>query len=323
MTERTRNFWVGVTSLFGILGLAFMLLLFGYVPDLIRGGYSITVELPSASGLHEGGIVTFRGIEVGQVKSVQLNQPPDPGVLATLNINEDIRLPANVYAVLEGSVFGTSARLALHADGWNDNDGPPQTLATDGSAVITGTSASAAQTFDQLSLQLTRLTDEWVEVGANLNALIEPRNADAVDAGDVLGNASTVLARLDKRLAELEEVMAGVDRYVNDPQMYADFQAAAANARQLTGKLNEQLPEDIAALRTRYLALADDLNAAITTLRQSLDATRRGDNTVGKLLTDPTLYDNMNDSFERLQTALDELRLLLEKWKAEGLPVQF
>ena len=48
-----------------------------------------------------------------------------------------------------------------------------------------------------------------------------------------------------------------------------------------------------------------------------------GKGAMGKLLNDPALYDNLNDTAERIGQTADELKLLIEKWKAEGLPVQF
>ncbi|MCC6679813.1 MAG: MCE family protein [Phycisphaeraceae bacterium] len=323
MNERRQNMAVGLTTLLGIGGLIFLLLLFGYLPDIIRGGYLVEVELNQAPGLNPGGIVTYRGLEVGVVKKVQLKTPPAIGVVATLNINEGIKLPANVAAVLEGSVFGTNAQLALYADLWPETNGPLTLLPTDGSAVISGSSSSAVETFAELTSQIKTLSDEWTLVGRNLNALLELRDPEAVDQGDLLANASTVIIRLDQRLAELKQVMAGVDRYVNDEQLLADFKATAANTRDLTGKLSEQLPQDIAALRQRYVALADDLSAAVASAKGAIDAARQPDGTLGKMLVDPSLYDNMNDTFIRLQTAIDEMRLLVEKWKSEGLPVRF
>jgi len=322
MNERQQNIAVGLTTLLGLCGLAFMLLLFGWVPALIRGGYGVTVELPSAAGLHVDGVVTYRGIEVGKVTSVALNPPPASGVTASLIINEDVELPANVVAVLEGSIFGTNAQLALRADEWN-GDGPVEFLPTDGSAVIKGSSSSAVETFAQLSQQIGTLSEEWVKVGQNINALLEPRDVAAVDAGDTIGNAATVMARLDQRLAEIEGVLAGIDQYVNDPQLWDDVHATAKNTRALSDKLSNQVPGDITAVRNSVVKVADDLSKTIASLNETLEAARRPDGTLGKLLVDPALYNNMNDTFQRTQQAIDELRLLIEKWKDEGLPIQF
>lgn len=107
-----------------------------------------------------------------------------------------------------------------------------------------------------------------------------------------------------------------------------DVRIDMPNARGLTDKLtasvdrlSNSLSDGVSALRSRYVALADDLAGAVGSLRAFADSARTG--TVGKLVKDPALYDNLNDATERLQKALDDLRLLVQKWKAEGLPVRF
>jgi len=319
MNERRQNIAVGITALLGIFGLLFMLLLFGYVPSWLREGYKVTVEMDEAGGLHQGGIVTYRGIEIGLVESVQLIDPPDTGVITIISINDDIKLPVNTQAMLHASMFGSSSTLALDADDWPQDQGPLSFLNNDGSAIITGESFSMTDMINSVAVQVESLSDEWTQVGRNLNLLLEPREIRDVDEGSILGNAATVVARFDARLAQIKTVIAGIESYVNDPQLLTDLKATAANAKQLT----TDAPEYLQSLRDRYIALADNISVTVTSLKKTLDMTRSPDGTVGKLLSDPQLYNNINDAFERLQTAIDEMRLLVEKWKDEGLPVQF
>ncbi|MCG8510359.1 MAG: hypothetical protein MI741_14120, partial [Rhodospirillales bacterium] len=77
------------------------------------------------------------------------------------------------------------------------------------------------------------------------------------------------------------------------------------------------------ALKKSYVKLADDLSEAVVSMQNLVNQMSEGEGTVGKLVKDPKLYDNLNDAAERLNTALDEIRLLVEKWKKEGLPIQF
>ena len=69
--------------------------------------------------------------------------------------------------------------------------------------------------------------------------------------------------------------------------------------------------------------MADDLSKSIEQANKLLAAANSGKGTVGKLVYDPALYENLDDSAKRLQLMIDEARLLIEKWKKEGLPIQF
>ena len=58
------------------------------LPNYLFGGghYRVTLHLPTAGGLYAGGNVTYRGVEVGRVESVQLT---DSGVDAVLSLNSE------------------------------------------------------------------------------------------------------------------------------------------------------------------------------------------------------------------------------------------
>ncbi|WP_102143251.1 MCE family protein [Mycobacterium hubeiense] len=59
------------------------------------GRYTVTVQLPQAGGLYERGNVTYRGYNVGEVKSVHLT---DTGVEADMLLDSDIKIPSDVNA---------------------------------------------------------------------------------------------------------------------------------------------------------------------------------------------------------------------------------
>ncbi|MCX2932324.1 MlaD family protein [Mycobacterium sp. CVI_P3] len=75
-----------------VMGLQFLKLpakLFGV------GRYSVTMQLPESGGLYGTGNVTYRGVEVGRVQSVKLN---DSGVAAVLSLKSGIDIPSDLKA---------------------------------------------------------------------------------------------------------------------------------------------------------------------------------------------------------------------------------
>ncbi|TPG36428.1 MCE family protein [Mycolicibacterium hodleri] len=83
-----------VVSLVGLTIMAF-----GYiqVPSLFFGigRYTVTLELPEASGLYKRGNVTYRGTEVGLIENVTLT---DTGVQAELSLDSDVKIPSDLVA---------------------------------------------------------------------------------------------------------------------------------------------------------------------------------------------------------------------------------
>lgn len=333
MSEKTVNIIVGVTALVGLAGTMFLLLLFGHVPSWMESGYEVIVRIDNASGLTNDSRVRLSGIDIGRVISVRLRGGTQQGVEAVTLINEDVRIPAGVRVKAESPLLGSSPTLAFEVDHLSEQQ-MAQSLPTDGSAVLEGVSLTLvsqlagqleaaihepARKFAQLTDSFNRLSTEWTAVGSNLNRLIEVRSVDEVDSGKVGANLATVLTRADDRLRQLQSALEGLNQWTSDSSLREDVAATAANAKQLT----QSLGQSVDRLTKRYVAVADDLTGVVETMRVVLAKAQSGEGTIGKLFHDPALYDNLNDSAQRLEITLDEMRLLVQKWKAEGLPLQF
>jgi phospholipid/cholesterol/gamma-HCH transport system substrate-binding protein len=85
---------VGAVALAGV-GLMFFPILNLQAKWFGVGRYTVTVELPQAGGLYDRANVTYRGYNVGQVKSVELT---DTGVEAKALLDSDIKIPSDLNA---------------------------------------------------------------------------------------------------------------------------------------------------------------------------------------------------------------------------------
>jgi virulence factor Mce-like protein len=91
-----------IASIIGVLAMVFFYM---QVPTLLGiGKIKVTLELPEAGGLYRFGNVTYRGVEVGKVTSVELTRD---GAKAMLSLNTSPKVPANLTAaVLSVSAVG-------------------------------------------------------------------------------------------------------------------------------------------------------------------------------------------------------------------------
>lgn len=323
MTQRSYNITVGLTMLLSLLGLAFMVFQFSDVSRWGEGSYVVTIELSDAGGINAGAHVYLNGITVGRVETIKLHEPPQYQVTATARIRRNMRLPIGVRAQVNRPPIGGNARLELDLSKISA-DRSQQWLPTDGTAIVSGnktpdvasqfarglndTMAEPIRQIGRITERFEELSQQWIEVGMYISQLVAPRDTKQVDHGNATGNLATVLARADQRLAELRVTLEGMNQWVNDPELHQDARATAANARNLT---------------QRHFALADDLSKAVASMRQMINDAHHGQGTIGKLIHVPDLYNNLNDTAERFGVMADELKLLVEKWKVEGLPIQF
>ena len=318
MNERGRNLIVGGTVLAGLAGFIFLLLIFGYLPRFLQSGYHVEIELEDAVGVNPGSRVDLAGIDVGEVETISFRQPFDGGVLVEARIKDTIDIPATAVVVVEKELLGGSSTLKFVVEG--NGEAISDFLPRDGTARVLGGPGALANAFggfQQMGEDFARLSEEWSGVGAKLNAFLGGETA--ADAAGPMGGMMRVIAGLESRLTEIESVVAGMDHYVNDPQLREDIAATGANARKLTAEASESLAE----VKVRTLAAVSNLSKVLAEAQQAMAKANTGEGTMGKTLNDPALYDNLNDAALRIGTAVDEVQLLLDKWKAEGVPINF
>lgn len=337
-----RNLAVGLTTLAGVVGLAVLMLVFGYVPQLTKETYPLRIRMDSSGGLNPDAKVTLAGIDVGSVSKVRFAEGgPAAGVVVIAEINSQYRIPEGSEVRVTRPLLGGGSIAHIHPPALNGTDAAKlASLPTDGTATLPGRTASMLpeleeplQSFAAITEDFRNLADEWKGVGNNLNDLLAGRDLTAVDAGEAVANLNTLIQRIDARVAEAKQVMRGVQDLAGDEQMRDNIRRTIRNAADVSEAVGDtvrtaqdtlvEAREDFDDLKKRIVVVADDLSAAIGDARVVLRQAGEGEGTVGELLNDPKLINNLNDAATRLQKLLDESRLLIQKWKSEGLPVQF
>ncbi len=82
-----------IASIIGVLAMVFF---YVQVPTLLGiGRMTVTLELPAAGGLYRFSNVTYRGVEVGKVTSVELTRD---GAKAVMSLNSSPKIPADLQA---------------------------------------------------------------------------------------------------------------------------------------------------------------------------------------------------------------------------------
>jgi phospholipid/cholesterol/gamma-HCH transport system substrate-binding protein len=94
------------------------------------GQYTLYADLPASGGLYKNANVTYRGIEIGKVTSVE---PTEHGAQATMSIDDRFKIPIDASA----NVHSVSAIGEQYLD--LVSTGNPQQYFRDGQTIITGT----------------------------------------------------------------------------------------------------------------------------------------------------------------------------------------
>ena len=246
MRRSVRDAIVGFTLIGGIVGFASTALWLRGV-RLEASHWSLTARFNDAAGLAERSPVTYRGILVGSVRSIEVT--PE-AVVAELEINQaDLRLPLPVTATVgSASLLGGSARVALVSSGTPlPPDAPvPQapgcqpTLQLCNGGIVVGQEIPSLSTVTATMQELlAQVQDEQVipNVAASLEqieASTKEFEALTLQLQDELAKAAPVIRNLEAATAHLNNIAASLD----NPQTLSDLKQTAANAAQLTATID-------------------------------------------------------------------------------------
>ncbi len=100
MLRLSRKTWLQLAILAVVTVVSAAVMAFGFVkvPALLGiGRYTVTVDLPATGGLYPTSVVTYRGTEVGRVRSVDVTRD---GVRAALSLDSAVPVPADVSAAV-------------------------------------------------------------------------------------------------------------------------------------------------------------------------------------------------------------------------------
>ncbi len=326
MNTPARNFVLGLTSIGAIAGVVALLFFFGEIESLVRPRYVVTINCRNAAGLRAGSNIEFNGVPVGFVERI-LNIPdPERPVRVITRIDRNVVIPDNIVPFATSSLIGGAATMQL------ETEGPPsaQTLPRDGTAVLNEPIRSRlmeeiSAEFDTRVQPLLSAMEEFERLARNLNDLMGPVAAGAP------GNIRTAVERLNLVMLDVQEALALAKTWLGDDQLRADARAAVENAGVLISKASDTLDRltsvagtletDAHTVALRLVEVMDDAAATLEEVRTVARLAHDGEGTVARMLQDADLYDNLDDAAIRLERALREVELLVQKVKAEGIPI--
>ncbi len=351
MRETTRNVITGLTGIVAALGFSAMLMLFGELDILQRGRWTVTVSLNDTGGLRAGSSVTLNGVPIGTVQSVETADDPQLPVRVVADIKAEQSIPRPITPTVQSSLLGGGATLRFQTTpGLTRFDDP---FPRDGTATVVGTySTMPEQVAEIISGQLGPLVDSlrgfgelaetYNTLGKDLDSLVAPLS-DGELAEGTASNLRVTIRRLNSALAKAEESFSLANRWLGDGELEGDIRETVRGAKNVMATADEAiaryakladelgtdaktLTEAIAAdadrLVERLLPAADELDRTLRDVRSILKLASEGEGTVAQLLQRPDLYQSLQSAAVRLERALAETELLLQKVRQEGLRLQ-
>jgi ABC-type transporter Mla subunit MlaD len=339
-----RDLITGLVSIMGITALVAMLFLFGELQGRLSRTIGVTLRLESATGLSDASAVTVNGVRVGRIASTRAVFDRDGafrGVEVRVELNPGVPVPEPSSVLIDRSLVGEGT-LQLEvpvgvahagrvlADGMRvpaDDRAPPLRVETTLGRLADSVSGAVREPLGRLggaAERIERLADTYTAVGEQVLHLLAAESGEP-NLRSVVARADAVLASAQRWLDQ-DELLADARRSLQSLEdTLAEVRSLAGEWKKTAGTIDEQSRELAAQVRVAREQLGHTLervDRAVEELSRLGAAINAGEGTIGQLVTNPDLYHSAQDAAQRLDAALVELKLLIEKVRAEGVRVR-
>jgi phospholipid/cholesterol/gamma-HCH transport system substrate-binding protein len=332
MASYRKNIAVGGTMIVALALLAVMILLFGDAPVRFfrPAQLQITLRADSAEGITNGSAILYLGVNVGQVRSVEL-LPDTPGVTIRGTLEKNRPIPDNIEGVIRAALIGGSATLTLEPIG-----GIPQGRLADnatkharigGSNLLPREFAVLASELTELSKRLQKTVGDWndSQIITKLATTVETTQKTVAKIGDTSEELRKLLSDGQMR-GDLKETLANFKAVSENSKVIAknleklslDLQKTNASANdtivkagtridELSKQVGERL-EQVAGVLDRFQSMANKID--------------KGEGSIGKFVNDPRLYEALTDTSAELNLTVRDLHRLVQQWEQEGVSLK-
>lgn len=283
----SKEFKVGI---FAIGTIAMFYLGFNYLKgiDFFSRTNRYYVVYDNVGGLLKSNPVKISGFNVGRVANIKLIQRESSSVVVALDIDKNIILGDSAQAILDVSLLGDVAIVVAVGDISKPLE-PGDTLIARSDPGLTEMLVESTQP----------ITDNLPATIANLNDLLEDLNG----TGDTLKMALASFARTSDRLnytlaTNQDEIAATIKNFKT---LSDNLSESVKGLKPLLGKLNTLAD----SLNNVDLAqTVAKLNGLLDEAAQSAKALNNTESTLGKLMHDDSLYNNLNKTLYDLDSLL-------------------
>ncbi|MEO1716702.1 MAG: MlaD family protein [Planctomycetota bacterium] len=314
MKVPTREIWIGLTAVGGLLVLAWMLMRFGELAGVGVENRRIVVRVDSARGISPVAPVTYRGVRIGDVTGIRLADDGSGQALVDLRYRADAELPSSFDIFLDASFVGEAKLDIEPREAWDGSIAPGEGEEYP-AAVVSLTSSITSQIRERL--------DRLEQTAGRVDQLAETYN----DVGERLAG----VIDSDGETPDLKATLDRIDAVLTQAESWLDEGALLADVRDAITRFEESaatIGDETRAIRERAETTLDVADAALLTLDEAggevtaiTARINRGEGTLGQLATNPDLYRSLETVVEEIQLLIRDARLLVEKFRDEGVPI--
>ncbi len=266
--------------------------------NLLERKNTVYAIFPRVDALSPSDPIKINGLQVGLVSDLEEIDENLSGVIVALNITKNINIPDNSYAMILSNPLGTSTLN-----------------------IVLGTSTKFIEEGDTLSSRASGGIME--DLKGTLTPTVDRVNGTLKSLDSLVEQVGVVLdpktkANLQNVIANLASASSSLTTLLNAQN--GALAASLNNMSSFTGNLKKnndsinRIIKNVDVMTQKFAALdleqtMTKLQAVVDNLNQTLNKVNNSDGTLGLLMNDPKLYNNLNATTNSLNILLQDVRL--------------
>lgn len=240
------------------------------------------ISFSNTKGLTKSSAVYADGYKVGIVSDIRYDYHQPGEVIVEISTDKGLRIPKGSSAQLDEALLGGCTLNMLLATNLREAYQPGDTIKGND---VSGLMEKVGGMVPQLE-QVVAKVDTLV---ATLNTLVSNPNLPLI-----LQNAELVTENLNKSSEQLNTLLRN-----EIPQMTGTFTQAGENISVLTDKMNQ----------LDLQATLAGVNQTISSIHAMMEQIQSPNGTLGKLMNDPSVYDNLNHTVQSADSLVTDLKM--------------
>lgn len=278
-----------VTGLCVILALCFLFFGIDYLKgiNVFKPANYYMVSYTDVKGLAISAPVNVNGFKVGQVRSIEYEYDNPGHVMVELSLDKALKVPVGSKAVIESDMLGTASVVLKMASATEYHEIGAKLVGETASGMLDGVSENLMPAVSAIFPKVDSLISALNRVVGDPALLSAVKRLDNISA-----NMDATIAKLNSSVSSLPAVMKNVEGTTRN------LNELSGSLADLSAKLKE-IPLD--STMNNILVLSDNLAKMSEELNNP-------NSTLGLLMKDPALYNNLNATVGSLDSLLIDVK---------------
>ena len=283
------------TSILVLSGILLFIFIFNYLKgeNLFSSSRKITAIYSNVEGLAPSAAVTINGHAVGKVQDIRFTQDGTGQLEVVMLIDSDFKFSKNSKAELyESGLIGGKAIAIVPANDGGENVVSGDILQSDVKPGLT----------ELVNQRLTPLQEKIESVMVSADDLLQ--NVNSVFDDQTKSNIKGSLAQLEGTIESFKQTSDALKGLVDENK------TSISNTLTNFDKISNDLSGVSQTLAEANLKeTIQGLQSTITDFDTLLKGIEQGEGSVGKLMKDDQLYNNLEGALDQLEMLLEDMKL--------------